>query len=274
MWVGRLLVYCWVGSAALVGVAGADDLPDEKPVPGGILVVPLPESATEVYYGGNRALVTRRHAVIGVPLEAGSAEVWLEVRHRDGSVSRRSRSLTTHSYPEQRLRITDKKRADPDPESIERILREQRLIREGFSGWIAMPGEADLSLMWPVRGPVSSEFGLRRFINDTARSPHGGLDIAAPEGTPVLAAAAGRVILDEEFFLNGNSVMIDHGQGLKTFYCHLLSSRVQVGQSVAKGEEIGTVGKTGRVTGAHLHWAVSLNDARVDPRLLLPVNGR
>ena len=121
----------------------------------------------------------------------------------------------------------------------------------------------------PVPGQVSSPFGLRRFFNKQPRNPHSGLDLASPEGTPILSAASGRVVDTGEYYFNGNTVFIEHGQGLVTMYCHMSKIDVAVGQEVSRGESIGEVGKTGRVTAAHLHWGVILNTVSVDPSMFL-----
>ncbi|VAW79063.1 Peptidase, M23/M37 family, partial [hydrothermal vent metagenome] len=127
----------------------------------------------------------------------------------------------------------------------------------------------NLRFVLPVHGPVSSPFGLRRYFNEQPRKPHSGLDLAAAEGTPIRAPAAGHISGTGDYFFNGNTVFIDHGQGLVTMYCHMSRIDVKPGQQVAAGETIGAVGQTGRVTGPHLHWGVSLNDARINPMLFL-----
>ena len=117
----------------------------------------------------------------------------------------------------------------------------------------------------PIEGrKPSSSFGRRRILNGQPRSPHTGVDIGAPTGTPVHAMQRGRVVLDEDLFFSGRTVVVDHGLGLFSFYGHLSESKVQAGRIVEAGEVIGLVGATGRVTAPHLHWAVRLGDARVD----------
>lgn len=125
----------------------------------------------------------------------------------------------------------------------------------------------------PVEGRISGHFGNQRIFNGTPKSPHTGTDIAAPEGTPVKASGDGEVVLSgKDYFYTGNMVVVDHGQGLQTIYAHLKEAKVKEGDKVKQGDIIGLVGKTGRATGAHLHWGASLNNVRFRPHSLLDIN--
>jgi murein DD-endopeptidase MepM/ murein hydrolase activator NlpD len=121
----------------------------------------------------------------------------------------------------------------------------------------------------PIAGAVVSGFGVRSVFNNEPRAPHGGADFASPEGTPVAAPDAGEVVLAQDLYFTGNTVVIDHGVGLQSLFAHLSRTDVREGDHVARGQILGAVGATGRATGPHLHWTVRLNGARVDPLSLI-----
>ena len=131
--------------------------------------------------------------------------------------------------------------------------------------------DTDLAFILPVEGELGSRFGVRRFFNEEPRSPHVGLDVAVDRGTPVKASALGQVLAVDDYFFNGKTIFVDHGNGLITMYCHLDRIDVKAGDTVSKGQLIGLSGKTERATGPHLHWSVVLNGAMVDPELFVAV---
>jgi len=128
------------------------------------------------------------------------------------------------------------------------------------------------SFLLPLKGTVTTPFGVRRIINGRYRSFHSGVDIAAREGSPILATNDGMVILAQKLYLEGNTVIIDHGLGLYSIYLHLAEVFVRKGDKVKRGERIGLVGATGRVTGPHLHWGIKLLGQRVDPMALIELS--
>jgi peptidase M23-like protein len=193
----------------------------------------------------------------------------LDVVYPDGRQERRDLAVATRTYDVQRIDGLPPQQVTPDPQTLERIKREAGLIATARGVDSDLPYFAQ-SFVWPALGPISGVYGSQRILNGEPRAPHMGLDIAAPRGSPVLAAAAGTVTLAErDLFFTGGTVILDHGYGLATTYQHMDSIEVSPGQRVAAGERIGTVGATGRVTGPHLHWALNWYDVRLDPALVM-----
>jgi murein DD-endopeptidase MepM/ murein hydrolase activator NlpD len=259
--------------AALATHARALELPSARSVPGGVATIPLGAAAQapKVRYGGVPVLVAGDArgwtAVVGIALSAKPGRATLEVERRDGAIEKKSFVVEPVRYAEQRLKVAPA-HVELSPEDLARYEREREHLARVAATFSEAP-PASLRLAQPTPGPRSSSFGLRRVFNGQARNPHSGMDIAAPKGTPVVAAAPGRVIDTGDYFFNGKTVWIDHGAGLLTMYCHLDTIAVRAGEAVEAGAPLGTVGATGRVTGPHLHWSVSLNRAMVDPALFV-----
>jgi murein DD-endopeptidase MepM/ murein hydrolase activator NlpD len=257
---------------------GMAQWPRASSVPGGIAILPVGAASTSaptVYFHGNRVLVARQddnwQAVVGLPLDLAPGDQSISVTDAGGGLREMHFTVEPKDYPAQYLTLSNKRQVNPTARDMQRIRRDQAAINDAFTTW-SPRDNMDLSLDLPVNGRRSSSFGLRRYFNKQPRQPHSGMDIAAAEGTPVHAPADGTVLRTGDYFFNGNSIFIDHGQGLVSMYNHLHKIGVQPGQSVKRGEVIGEVGRTGRVTGPHLHWSISLNNSRVDPALFLPVD--
>ena len=171
-------------------------------------------------------------------------------------------------YRESRINITNQDFVSP-PSSMQDRIRQEYLQGLKAKQTISKGNLQNSKMMMPTKGVISSEFGVRRFINDQPRNRHVGLDIAAKEGSPVVAPLKGKVILSENFFYKGNVIYLDHGDGFITSYSHLSKREVIVGQNIPKGEILGYVGSTGRVTGPHLHWEVSLLGTLLNPEIFL-----
>lgn len=255
--------------------ASASTLPRASAVPGGVAVIELPgnyEVAPPVRYRDRPVMVVNDNvgwkAVVGIPLSVKPGRHMLEVGTAEDA-TRIGFDVTDKEYAVQRLTITNKRQVNPNKEDLERIGGERKRINTALASFSRAAGIAT-DFIPPVDGPRSSSFGLRRFFNDQPRRPHSGMDIAAPEGTPIFAPAAGRIVETGNYFFNGNTIFIDHGLGLVTMYCHLSKIDVEPGDLVHRGGVIGEVGATGRVTGPHLHWGVTLNGTMVDPALFLP----
>jgi murein DD-endopeptidase MepM/ murein hydrolase activator NlpD len=247
---------------------------DHMPVPGGIAAVRLPADANpaSVRYEQRRVLITRRkdetYAIVGLALGVKPGTHYLEAKTLANKPLRLAFEVRDKAYETQHITIKDTRKVNPEKRDLERIRREQQQIGADLGHW-SEDTAVTLDFLKPVDGPLSSPFGLRRYFNGQPRKPHSGLDIAAGEGTPIRAPAPGTVIDTGEFFFNGNTVFLDHGEGVVTMYCHLSRIDVEPGQVVDTGDRLGLVGATGRVTGPHLHWGVAVNRAMVDPALFL-----
>jgi murein DD-endopeptidase MepM/ murein hydrolase activator NlpD len=256
---------------------GADVWPRAAQVPGGVARLSLgPAPERPLAFAGEIPVLVLGDpiewtALVGIPLAATPGERSIEVRgSKDAGTRRLSYQVAAKKYSEQRLKVPPRT-VDLSPADQARYERE----REHQAGVIATFSEASpqrpasLQMRVPSPGRRSSSFGLRRIFNGQARNPHSGMDIAAATGTPVVAPLAAKVIDTGDYFFNGNTVWLDHGAGLLSMVCHLSAIDVRVGDVLRTGDKLGEVGATGRVTGPHLHWSVSLNRAMVDPALFI-----
>lgn len=265
-----------LSTVALGGLAGAGARARASEpiavVPGGIVRVALGQRSRppRAFLGDDRVLTmpdgAQWQAVAGIALSArpGTRRVLRvedEPRREVGIV------VVAKAYPEQRLSVAPGQ-VELSPDDLARHQKERAHLGTVLRTFSEQP-PATLALRVPVAGPRSSSFGLRRVFNGRPRSPHNGMDFAAPTGTPVHAAADGRVIDAGDYFFAGQSVVLDHGQGLLTLYAHLSAIDAKPGDRIGAGDAVGRVGATGRVTGPHLHFSVYLNAAAIDPALLL-----
>jgi len=207
--------------------------------------------------------------VIGFGRDQG-ADAQLTVIHGDGKVEQQAVAVTPRTYEIQRIDKLDQNMVTPDPATEARIKSDQAKVKAAR----ATPSDRRDFLgpfIWPAKGPISGVYGSQRILNGTPKAPHFGTDIAAPEGSPIVAPAAGVVRFAEtDLYLTGGTVIIDHGFGIYSSYLHMSRVDVKPGQEVAQGQAIGAVGKTGRATGPHLHWGLNWNETRLDPALLVP----
>jgi murein DD-endopeptidase MepM/ murein hydrolase activator NlpD len=263
-----------VACAAMLALpTTATELPQQRLAPGGVARVALGVSAEapRATFNGVRALVIKEAgqwtAVLGIALAAAPGRANLQVQRTGEPEATVAFNVKPWHYAEQRLKVAPGQ-VDLAKDDLARFERGRAHTAQVIATF-SEPTPASLQLRPPVPGPRSSSFGLRRVFNGQPRNPHSGMDIAAPQGTPVLAPAPGRVIDTGDYFFNGNTVWLDHGAGWLTMYCHLSAISVKVGDELAAGTPIGAVGATGRATGPHLHWGVTLNRTMVDPALFL-----
>jgi len=272
----RTLKAIIIGSILLSGIEAYASpsiaLTPKKVGPGDILLVTVKGASgpVEGTFGGKQLHFVRKQgrarAIVGIDLYLEPGQYPLMVKSGESVINRRVK-VSKKAYPLQRLTLPEDK-VILSPENEARVEREQK----------------QTAALWPVEsirlwqgrfvdplpgGELGTKFGVRRIINNIPKSSHSGVDIAADEGDPVRAPNDGVVVLVEEQFFSGNSVFIDHGDGIYTMFFHLSQAKVRPGQAVMKGDVIGLVGATGRASGAHLHWGARIQGARVDPLQLI-----
>lgn len=191
------------------------------------------------------------------------------VTYPDGRKEQETLTLQDRDFKIQRIDGLPKSKVSPNPERVKRIKADNALVWQARTK--RSETQAFLSgFQWPVTGRISGVFGSQRILNGKPRSMHKGVDVAAPAGTLITAAADGVISLThDDMYLMGQTVMIDHGMGLQSIYIHMSDILVTDGQQVKKGDPVGKVGKSGRATGPHLHWGVSLGTLALDPELLV-----
>jgi murein DD-endopeptidase MepM/ murein hydrolase activator NlpD len=264
-----------LSTPASPAIAASFIAPRAAAVPGGVVTFRLPGALDEkpVVKDRDRPVLVARQAegwiaVLGLGLSTEPGEYHVDVQQPGSNPRQIAFKVVDKKYRVQQLKVAPGQ-VNLSPGDEARVTQEREKVRTALEGF-SPEAPGTLRLTPPVPGPRSSSFGLRRVFNGESRAPHSGMDIAAPTGTPIKVPLGGRVVDVGSYFFNGNNVVVDHGQGLMTMYCHLSKIRVELGQAVKAGDVLGDVGATGRVTGPHLHWGVILNGASVDPALFLP----
>jgi len=256
---------------ALARTAAAGDFPAR--VPQGSLVRATVEPGAEVHHAGRRLRIgPNGEVVFGIGRDQVEP-VTIELEEPSRGRSRVTIEVDPRDWPVERIDGVPPKTVEPPPAIAERIRREQARVAAARQRDDAREDYA-VAFAWPVQGRISGRFGNQRVYvvggKDVPKSPHSGMDIAVPQGTPVNAPAGGVVTFaDPDLYLTGGTVLLDHGHGVSSNFLHLSRIDVKVGQRVAQGEVIGAAGMTGRASGPHLHWGMNWFDVRVDPLLLV-----
>ncbi len=259
-------------SLSILLLLPAQAQPRQSLVPGGIAIISLENNHQSGYrFRGKPVLITQIDgapaALIGLPLNLKPGEHFIEQRDA-GQVRKKFFRVDDKKYSTQHITIKDKRKVNPYASDMDRILKEKTRKQKARGHY--SKSAVDVNFLEPVSGIRTGSYGRRRVFNGQPRRPHSGMDIAADTGTPIKSPSAGRVIELGDFFFSGNLIYIDHGQGLISMFAHLSEINVELGDQVEKGQVVGKVGATGRVTGAHLHWSLGLNGTWINPALFLP----
>jgi len=262
------IIFCFCQSTQ------ATVLPENHSVNGGLTIIPVDiKKEPEAFFQGKRLPVlpsinsNQWLLIVAIPLANTDTIQNIEVKTPYKAIV--PFQVSEQFYRTQSLNIKDISKVDPHPEDKERIEQETEKLSRLFAHY-SHNNPFKKRFAAPIHGPISSLFGLKRVYNHQPRAPHSGLDIAAPQGKPIKAASDGIVADTGNYFYTGNTVIIDHGMGVFSLYAHMSKIMVHAGESVHRGQELGLVGMTGRVTGPHLHWTMVVNQTLVDPLLFVP----
>ncbi len=270
----RLLILLSISTAAMA-------LPEESRIHGGVALVNLGSTlvhpkAPYVKLAKRRVTVVNEDdtwfAVVGLSVLKPKNKIELNIAWQDNTSETRSVDIANKKYAESHITIANKNKVNPPKQDWDRIIRENKRIGKAKRYWL--DSKPDFAFDLPTTGRFSSLYGKKRFINTIPKNPHRGLDIAAPTGTPIYSPAKALVVDTGDFFYTGNTVLLAHGAGLVSMYSHLSRIDVKKGMELERGDVLGAIGATGRVTGPHLHWAVGLNGTWVDPIYFLTPENR
>lgn len=266
---GARLLRALVPAIALVSAAAAEIRLEGELSQGGLLIGSAPPG-TEVELDGEAVLVSAEgRFLVGFGRDT-KGPYHLSARLPDDRTWEKNLEPAAREFDIQRIDGLPGEQVTPRPETLKRIRDEASMARRARQRRDARTDWED-GFIWPASGPITGVYGSQRILNGEPRAPHWGLDIAAPTGTPVQAPAGGIVTLTHpDMFFSGGTIFLDHGHGLISAFLHLSEILVESGQRIEQGEVIGKIGATGRATGPHLDWRISLGDTRIDPALLLP----
>lgn len=236
---------------------------------GGILAGTLPTGARLSQDGQAVPVAPDGSFVLGIAYNAQET-LNLTITLKNGETQQQRIPVAATAFSVQRVEGLAKDKVSPNPRDTARIQADQAAIRSKRSEAAAKARFRPLAFVMPAEGRLSGVFGSQRILNGEPRQPHFGIDVAAPTGTPFVSPADGIVVLaSTDFFLLGGTIMVDHGYGITSVFAHANSVAVKAGDVVRRGDTLGTIGKTGRATGPHLHWGTAVGAVNVDPQALL-----
>ena len=258
-----LVLFCRSAFAFDVSLAGRMEQ-------GGLIIGDAPPGS-KILFGDRTIPVTNSGKfLIGIDRDAPAAASFVVVGP-NGVRETRNLTIAPRAWQIEKVNGVPQQLVTPDPELLAKIAAENKLM-QAARAQLELTPYFESGLIRPAEGRISGVFGSQRVLNGTPRAPHNGLDIAAPIGTPIRAAADGVVALQREnMILTGHSVVLNHGYGLETVYIHMSKIHVSDGQHVKQGDVIGEIGMTGRANGPHLHFGVTWFDTRLDPETVLAV---